>query len=88
MLKYTLKVLIPLSIIFLAGCTPKGISPIPKNFIGDIDEIRSLTAEELADNKKTINTYNQKFKNSFKFNIYYERNRRRNCCFGNGIYNR
>jgi outer membrane protein OmpA-like peptidoglycan-associated protein len=62
MLKYTLTVLIPLSIIFLAGCTPKGISPIPKNFIGDIDEIRPLTAEELADNKKTINNYNQKLK--------------------------
>jgi outer membrane protein OmpA-like peptidoglycan-associated protein len=60
MLKYTLKVLIPLSIIFLAGCTPKGISPIPKNFIGDTDEIRPLTAKELAENKKTINSYNQK----------------------------
>jgi outer membrane protein OmpA-like peptidoglycan-associated protein len=62
MLKYTLTVLIPLSIIFLAGCAPKGISPIPKNFIGDIDEIRPLTAEELADNKKAINNYNQKLK--------------------------
>jgi outer membrane protein OmpA-like peptidoglycan-associated protein len=60
MLKYTLKVLIPLSIIFLVGCTPKGISPIPKNFIGDIDEIRPLTAEELAENKKTLDSYEQK----------------------------
>ena len=46
----------------MAGCTPKGISPIPKNFIGDIDEIRPLTAEELAENNKTINSYNQKLK--------------------------
>ena len=60
MLKYTLKVLISLSIIFLAGCTPKGISPIPNSFIGDIDEIRPLTVEELAENKRSINSYNQK----------------------------
>ena len=48
MLKYTLKVLIPLTIIFVVGCTGK--SPIPQNFVADLDEIRPLTDEEIAEN--------------------------------------
>ncbi|MEY8206572.1 MAG: hypothetical protein RPT10_02030, partial [SAR324 cluster bacterium] len=60
MLKYTLKVLIPLTIIFLVSCAPKGVSPVPKSIMADLDEVRSLTAEELADNKKVQNDYNRK----------------------------
>ena len=60
MLKYTLKVLIPLTIIFLVSCTPKGISPVPKSILADLDEVRSLTETELADNKKIQNEYNRK----------------------------
>ena len=60
MLKYTLKVLIPLTIIFLVSCAPKGVSPVPKSIMADLDEVRSLTAEELADNKKVQNEYNRK----------------------------
>jgi len=60
MLKYTLKVLIPLTIIFLVSCAPKGVSPVPKSILADLDEVRSLTAEELADNQKVQNEYNRK----------------------------
>ena len=60
MLKHSLKVLIPLTVIFIAGCTPKGISPVPKTLMADLDEVRSLTEEELADNKKIQNEYNRK----------------------------
>ena len=60
MLKYTLKVLIPLTIIFLVSCTPKGVSPVPKSIMADLDEVRSLTETELADNKKIQNDYNRK----------------------------
>ena len=62
MLKYTLKVLIPLTIIFLVSCTPKGISPVPKSIMADLDEVRSLTKTELADNQKIQNNYNLKQK--------------------------
>ena len=62
MLKHSLKVLIPLTVIFIAGCTPKGISPVPKTLMADLDEVRSLTEEELAGNKKIQNQYNQKQK--------------------------
>ncbi|MDP7176573.1 MAG: hypothetical protein QF647_10180, partial [SAR324 cluster bacterium] len=57
MLKYTLKVLIPYTIIFIVGCT--GISPVPQTFVSDLDEIRPLTAEELAENEAEINEYNR-----------------------------
>ena len=60
MLKYTLKVLIPLTIIFLVSCTPKGISPVPKSILADLDEVRSLTKTELADNQKIQNEYGRK----------------------------
>jgi len=60
MLKYTLKVLIPLTIIFLVSCAPKGISPVPKSIMADLDEVRSLTKTELADNQKIQNDYNLK----------------------------
>jgi len=62
MLKYTLKVLIPLTIIFLVSCTPKGISPVPKSILADLDEVRSLTETELEDNQKVQNDYNLKQK--------------------------
>ena len=62
MLKYTLKVLIPLTIVFLVSCTPKGISPVPKDIMADLDEVRSLTKTELADNQKIQNDYNLKQK--------------------------
>jgi outer membrane protein OmpA-like peptidoglycan-associated protein len=62
MLKHSLKVLIPLTVIFIAGCTPKGISPVPKTLMADLDEVRSLTEEELAGNKKIQNDYNRKQK--------------------------
>ena len=62
MLKYTLKVLIPLTIIFLVSCAPKGISPVPKSIMADLDEVRSLTKTELADNQKIQNNYNLKQK--------------------------
>ena len=62
MLKHSLKVLIPLTVIFIAGCTPKGISPVPKTLMADLDEVRSLTEEELADNQKVQNDYNRKQK--------------------------
>ena len=60
MLKHSLKVIIPLTVIFITGCAPKEISPVPKSFIADLDEVRSLTAEELADNQKVQNEYNRK----------------------------
>ena len=60
MLKYTLKVLIPLTIIFLVSCAPKGVSPVPKSIMADLDEVRSLTETELADNQKVQNEYNRK----------------------------
>ena len=62
MLKYTLKVLIPLTIIFLVSCTPKGVSPVPKSILADLDEVRSLTETELADNQKVQNDYKLKQK--------------------------
>ena len=62
MLKYTLKVLIPLTIVFLVSCAPKGISPVPKDIMADLDEVRSLTKTELADNQKIQNDYNLKQK--------------------------
>jgi len=62
MLKYTLKVLIPLTIIFLVSCTPKGVSPVPKSILADLDEVRSLTVTELADNQKIQNEYSRKQK--------------------------
>jgi len=62
MLKYTLKVLIPLTIIFLVSCTPKGVSPVPKSILADLDEVRSLTETELADNQKIQNEYGRKQK--------------------------
>ena len=62
MLKYTLKVLIPLTIVFLVSCAPKGISPVPKDIMADLDEVRSLTKTELADNQKIQNNYNLKQK--------------------------
>jgi len=62
MLKYTLKVLIPLTIIFLVSCAPKGVSPVPKSIMADLDEVRSLTETELADNQKVLNDYNRKQK--------------------------
>ena len=58
MLKYTLKVLIPLTIIFIAGCTGK--SPVPQTFVSDLDEIRELTDEEKKENEALINDYNRK----------------------------
>ena len=60
MLKHSLKVMIPLTVIFITGCATKGISPVPKSFIADLDEVRSLTAEELADNQIVQNEYNLK----------------------------
>ena len=60
MLKHTLKVMIPLTVIFITGCATKGISPVPKSFIADLDVVRSLTPEELADNQKIKNEYNRK----------------------------
>jgi len=60
MLKHSLKVMIPLTVIFITGCAPKEISPVPKSFIADLDEVRSLTAEELADNQIVQNEYNLK----------------------------
>ena len=60
MLKHSLKVIIPLTVIFITGCATKGISPVPKSFIPDLDEVRSLTAEELADNQIVQNEYNLK----------------------------
>ncbi|MEC9219701.1 MAG: hypothetical protein VX967_03200, partial [SAR324 cluster bacterium] len=60
MLKYTLKVLIPLTIIFLVSCAPKGVSPVPKSILADLDEVRSLNETELADNQKVLNDYNLK----------------------------
>ena len=62
MLKYTLKVLIPLTIIFLVSCAPKGVSPVPKSILADLDEVRSLTETELADNQKVQNEYKLKQK--------------------------
>ena len=62
MLKSTLKVLIPLTIIFLVGCAGKGISPVPKSILADLDEVRSLTETELADNQKVQNDYKLKQK--------------------------
>ena len=63
MLKYTLKVLIPLTIVFLVSCTPKGISPVPKDIMADLDEVRSLTRTELADNQKIQNDYESLYQN-------------------------
>ena len=56
MLKYTLKVLIPLTIIFIAGCTGK--SPVPQTFVSDLDEIRELTDEEKKENEEIYNNFN------------------------------
>ena len=48
MLRYSLQVLIPLTVILVVGCT-KGVKPIPKTIMDDLDEVRPLTAEEQAE---------------------------------------
>ena len=60
MLKYTLKILIPITIFFLVGCAGKGVKPVPKSMMSDLDEVRSLTKSELDDNEKVLNDYRKK----------------------------
>ena len=59
MLKYSLQVLIPLAVILIVGCT-KGVKPIPKTILTDLDEVRPLTAEEIAENQQVINDFSAK----------------------------
>ena len=54
MLKYTLKILIPITIFFLVGCAGKGVKPVPKSMMSDLDEVRSLTKSELDENEKVL----------------------------------
>ena len=62
MLKYTLKILIPITIFFLVSCAGKGIKPVPKSILSDLDEVRSLTKSELSDNEDILNDYKKKQK--------------------------
>ena len=62
MLKYTLKILIPITIFFLVSCGGKGVKPVPKSIMPDLDEVRSLTKSELADNEKVLDDYKKKQK--------------------------
>lgn len=62
MLKYTLKILIPITIFFLVSCGGKGVKPVPKSIMPDLDEVRSLTKSELADNEKILDDYKKKQK--------------------------
>ena len=60
MLKYTLKILIPITIFFLVGCAGKGVKPVPKSMMSDLDEVRSLTKSELDENEKVLDDYRKK----------------------------
>ncbi len=51
MLKYSLQLLIPLTVILVVGCT--GV-PTPKIILDDVDEIRPLTDEEIKENEDLI----------------------------------
>ena len=54
---YFLMVLTSMAV-FLTGC-PK-VVPVPQTTFPDLEKIRSLTAEELAENTKVQNEYNKK----------------------------
>ena len=56
MLKYSLKVLIALVSIIIAGCTKT--VPVPDTIMDDLDDIRPLTAEEIAENNQVIDELN------------------------------
>ena len=58
MLKYSLKVLIALVSIIIAGCTKT--VPVPDTIMDDLDDIRPLTAEEIAENNQVIDELNAK----------------------------
>jgi len=60
MLKYTLKILIPITIFFLVGCAGKGVKPVPKSMMSDLDEVRSLTKSELDENERVLDDYRKK----------------------------
>ena len=51
MLKYSLQLLIPLTVILVVGCA--GV-PTPKIILDDVDEIRPLTEEEIKENEDLI----------------------------------
>ena len=87
MLKYILKVLIPLTIVFLVSCAPKGISPVPKDIMADLDEVRSLTKTELADNQKIQNDYKLKQKLLKKL-VLKMWQRKKNCLRKKGLWKR
>ena len=44
--------------VFLTGC-PK-VVPIPETSFDDLERVRSLTAEELAENAKVLSDYDKK----------------------------
>ena len=44
--------------VFLTGC-PK-VVPIPETSFDDLEKVRSLTAEELAENAKVLSDYDKK----------------------------
>ena len=51
MRKYSLQLLITLTVILVVGCT--GV-PTPKIILEDLDDIRSLTEEEIKENEDLI----------------------------------
>ncbi len=51
MLKYSLQLLISLTVILVVGCA--GV-PTPKIVLDDVDEIRPLTEEEIKENEDLI----------------------------------
>ena len=62
MLKYTQKILIPITVLFLVSRAGKGIKPVPKSILSDLDEVRPLTKSELSDNEDILNDYKKKQK--------------------------
>ena len=51
MLKYSLQLLITLTVILVVGCT--GV-PTPKIVLNDVDEIRPLTEEEIKKAREAL----------------------------------
>ena len=58
MLKYSLQLLIPLTVILVVGCT--GV-PTPKIILDDVDEIRPLTEEEIKEYEDLIAEFQEAF---------------------------
>ena len=58
MLKNSLQVIIALTALIVVGCTKT--VPVPDTIMDDLDEVRPLSPEELAENNQVINDFNAK----------------------------